>query len=104
MYDRSESAAYKRALGPHAYRIPISAPKSMTGQPYAAGGLLGVGAALLALGEGVMPPTINLHDPDPDCDLDYVPLTARMNDVRSVLVTAMSFGGTHSGVVLRKCN
>jgi 3-oxoacyl-[acyl-carrier-protein] synthase II len=102
MYDRSESAAFKRALGQHAYHIPISAPKSMTGQPYAAGGLLGIGAALLALDRGVIPPTINLDQPDPECDLDYVPLKARLNDVRSVLVTAMSFGGTHSGVVLRK--
>jgi 3-oxoacyl-[acyl-carrier-protein] synthase II len=103
MYDRSESAAYKRALGPHAYHIPITAPKSMTGQPYAAGGLLGVGAALLCIDQGVVPPTINLNDPDPECDLDYVPLQSRLNDVHSVLVTAMSFGGTHSGVVLRKC-
>lgn len=103
MYDRSESAAYKRALGAHAYRIPISAPKSMTGQPYAAGGLLGVAAGLLAISRGVMPPTINLEDPDPECDLDYVPHRSRLNDVRSVLITAMSFGGTHSGVVLRKC-
>ncbi|NUM52813.1 MAG: beta-ketoacyl-[acyl-carrier-protein] synthase family protein [Candidatus Hydrogenedentes bacterium] len=103
MYDRSESAAYKRALGRHAYHIPISAPKSMTGQPYAAGGLLGIAAAILALEHGVMPPTINLDEPDPECDLDYVPHTSRLNDVRSALVTAMSFGGTHSGVVLRKC-
>lgn len=103
MYDRSESAAYKRALGDHAYRIPITAPKSMTGQPYAAGGLLGVCTALLVLNRGVVPPTINLDTPDPECDLDYVPLKSRLNDVNSVIVTAMSFGGTHSGLVLRKC-
>jgi len=102
MYDRSECAAYKSALGAHAKHIPITAPKSMTGQPYAAGGLLGVGAALMCLQRGVIPPTINLDDPDPDCDLDFVPHRARLNDVASVLVTAMSFGGTHSGVVLRK--
>ncbi|MBM3290239.1 MAG: beta-ketoacyl-[acyl-carrier-protein] synthase family protein [Candidatus Hydrogenedentes bacterium] len=103
MYDRSETAAYKRALGARAHQIPITAPKSMTGQPYAAGGLIGIAAALLALNDGVISPTINLERPDPECDLDYVPLRARLNDVRSVLVTAMSFGGTHSGVVLRKC-
>ncbi|MCC6796129.1 MAG: beta-ketoacyl-[acyl-carrier-protein] synthase family protein [Candidatus Hydrogenedentes bacterium] len=103
MYDRSESNAYKRALGDHAYHIPITAPKSMTGQPYAAGGLIGLGAALMCLDHGIISPTINLSEPDPDCDLDYVPNHSRMNDVRSIIVTAMSFGGTHSGVVLRKC-
>ncbi|GMU92724.1 MAG: 3-oxoacyl-[acyl-carrier-protein] synthase 2 [Candidatus Hydrogenedentota bacterium] len=104
MYDRSESRAYKLALGDHAYRIPITAPKSMTGQPYAAGGLLSVGAALLALSEGVIAPTINLDTPDPECDLDFVPHTVRLNDVRTALVTAMSFGGTHSAVALRRMN
>jgi len=102
MYDRSETSAYKKALGAHAHHIPITAPKSMTGQPYAAGGLLGVGAALMCLERGVIPPTINLDESDPECDLDYVPHRARLNDVSTVLVTAMSFGGTHSGVVLRK--
>lgn len=104
MYDRSESRAYKLALGDHAYRIPITAPKSMTGQPYAAGGLLSVGAALLALSEGVIAPTINLDTPDPECDLDFVPHTVRLNDVKTALVTAMSFGGTHSAVALRRMN
>lgn len=104
MYDRSEATAYKRALGRRAYSIPITAPKSMTGQPYAAGGLIGVVAALLCLSRGIIPPTINLDEPDPECDLDFVPHRSRLNDVRSVLITAMSFGGTHSGVVLRKTN
>lgn len=102
MYDRGETNAYKRAFGDAIYRIPISAIKSMVGQSYSAGGLMGVAAGLLALQEGVVAPTLNLEDPDPMCDLDFVPHKARLNDVRTALVTAMSFGGTHSAVVLRR--
>lgn len=104
MYDRCETNAFKRALGARAYRIPISGIKSMTGQAYAAGGLLGLAAALLALNESIVPPTINLDDPDPLCDLDYVPHTARMNDVRCALVSAISFGGTYAATLLRRYN
>ena len=103
-YDRSEVSAYKLALGGQAYRIPITACKSMTGQPYSAGGILNVGTALFALQEGIMPPTINLEDPDPACDLDFVPKKARYNDIHAMLVTAMSFGGTHGALVMRKTN
>lgn len=104
MYDRCESNAYKRVFGERAYRIPISAIKSMTGQAYAAGGLLGVAAALMTLNRGVVPPTINLEDPDPLCDLDYVPNQSRLNDVDTALVTTISFGGTYSASVLRRMN
>ncbi|MBI2435639.1 MAG: beta-ketoacyl-[acyl-carrier-protein] synthase family protein [Candidatus Hydrogenedentes bacterium] len=102
MYDRGETNAYKRAFGEAAYRIPISAVKSMVGQSYSAGGLLGVAAALMALNQGVVAPTLNLEDPDPLCDLDFVPRQSRLNDVSTALVTAMSFGGTHSATVLRR--
>ena len=102
MYDRCETNAMKRALGEHAYRVPITAVKSMTGQAYAAGGLLGVASALLPLNKGVVPPTINLESPDPECDLDYVPQRARLNDVRTALVLAISFGGTYAACVLRR--
>ena len=104
MYDRSETNAYKTALGDRAYRIPISAIKSMLGQPYAAGGMMGIAAALMALAEDTIPPTINLTDPDPECDLDYVPNSARLNDVNTAMVCAISFGGTHSAAVLRRVN
>lgn len=104
MYDRCETNAYKRSLGDRAYRIPISAVKSMTGQAYAAGGMLGVVAGLLPLDEGIVPPTVNLDDPDPLCDLDYVPNEYRMNDVHMVLVTSISFGGTYSAAILRRAN
>jgi len=103
-YDRSETNAYKDALGRYAYRIPITACKSMTGQPYSAGGIFNVGTALFALDSGIMPPTINLDEPDPMCDLDFVPKIARYNDVQVMLVTAMSFGGTHGALVMRKRN
>jgi 3-oxoacyl-[acyl-carrier-protein] synthase II len=104
MYDRCETNAYKHSLGRRAYRIPISAVKSMTGQAYAAGGMMGVAAALLPLNEGIVPPTVNLEDPDPVCDLDFVPNHARCNDVRTALVAAISFGGTYSAAVLQRMN
>lgn len=101
-YDSCETAGYKAALGDHAYRIPICAPKSMIGQAYATGGLLSVASGAMTLQTDIVPPTINLHDPDPECDLDYVPLVSRLNDVENVLITAMSFGGTHSAAVLKR--
>ena len=104
MYDRSETNAYKQALGAAAYRTPVSAVKSMIGQSYSAGGLFGVAAALMSFGTSVIPPTLNLEDPDPLCDLDYVPQSARLNDVQTALVAAMSFGGTHTAVVLGRAN
>lgn len=102
MYDRCETNAYKLALGDHAYRVPISATKSMTGQPYSAGGIMSVVSALMAFERGAISPTINLNEPDEECDLDYVPGTVRMNHVNAALVTAMSFGGTHSATVLTR--
>lgn len=104
MYDRSETNSFKLALGDRAYRMPVSAVKSMVGQAYAAGGLFGVAGAMMALNEGVVPPTCNLDEPDPMCDLDYVPHRSRMNDVETALVTAISFGGTFSATVLRRVN
>ena len=101
-YDRCETNAFKHVLGTHAYRAPVSAVKSMIGQSYAAGGLFGVTAATMALYEGVVPPTINLDDPDPECDLDFVPRKARKNDIHAALAVAVSFGGTHSATVLKR--
>lgn len=104
MYDRGETNAYKRSFGPHAYRIPISATKAMTGQTYSVGGFLNVAGALMTINEGIMPPTLNLNDPLPECDLDYVPLRARRNDVDHVLVTTLSFGGTHGAALVSRAN
>ena len=104
MYDRCETNAYKRIFGDYAYRMPISAVKSMIGQAYSAGGMLGLAAGLLALDQGVVTPTINLETPDPACDLDYVSQGARLNDIDTAMITAMSFGGTHSAAVLGRYN
>lgn len=104
MYDKCEANGYKKALEGYAHRIPMTANKSMLGQAYAAGGLLSVSAALMSLERGVLPPTINLHQTHPECDLDFVPGHARVNDIQTALVTALSFGGTHSALLLRNLN
>ena len=102
MYDHCETNAFKSVFGQHAYRMPISGVKSMVGQTYSVGGLFGVASALLAMQEGVVPPTINLDNPDEECDLDYVAGRSRLNDIQTALCVAISFGGTHSAVVLRQ--
>lgn len=99
--DRVETAAMKRALGPAAGAIPMSSTKSMIGHPQGACGAAGVAATLLALGEGFLPPTINLDTPDPECDLDYVPNVARPTDARVALCNCMGFGSKNSALVIR---
>lgn len=99
--DIHESAAFKRSLGQHAYDTPVSGFKSMIGHSLGAIGSLEIAGTLLALEEGIIPPTANLHDPDPDCDLDYVPLVAREKDVDVALTVGSGFGGFQSALVLR---
>ena len=99
-YDASETAGIKRAFGARAWSIPISSIKSMCGQALAASSAMQVVAAALAIGNGVVPPTINYEVPDPGCDLDYVPNHARIARVRTVLVLAHSLGGAHVAMVL----
>lgn len=100
--DKIETVAVKIALGEHAYRIPMSATKSQVGHPQGASGAAGVGAALCAMTTGVIPPTINLDEADPDCDLDYVPNTARHLEVNTVLCNCIGFGSKNSALVLQK--
>ncbi|WP_107657099.1 beta-ketoacyl-[acyl-carrier-protein] synthase family protein [Nocardia suismassiliense] len=100
--DRHETAAVKRALGEHAYRTPISSIKSMVGHSLGAIGSVEIAASALALEYGVVPPTANLHEADPECDLDYVPRVARELDVRTVLTVGSGFGGFQSAMVLRR--
>jgi 3-oxoacyl-[acyl-carrier-protein] synthase II len=100
--DRIETHAIKLALGRHAYRGPMSATKSQVGHPQGASGAAGIGAALMALSEGVIAPTINLDIPDPECDLDYVPNTARQAEVNTALCNCIGFGSKNSAMVLRK--
>ncbi|WP_020497318.1 beta-ketoacyl-[acyl-carrier-protein] synthase family protein [Sciscionella marina] len=100
--DRHETAAFKRSLGEHAYRIPVSGFKSMVGHSLGAIGSLEIVGCLLALEQGVIPPTANLHEPDPECDLDYVPLVAREQRVASALTVGSGFGGFQTAMLLRR--
>ena len=100
-YDVAETNAFKLALRDHAYSIPISSIKSMVGQPIAASGILQAIATSLSVREGIIPGTLNLTTPDPRCDLDYVPGTARAARIRHALANAHSVGGTHSVLVLK---
>jgi act minimal PKS ketosynthase (KS/KS alpha) len=100
--DRHETAAFKRSLGQHAYDTMISGFKSMIGHSLGAIGSLEIAGCLLAFEEGVIPPTANLHDPDPECDLDYVPLVAREKQVDTILTVGSGFGGFQSAMVLRR--
>jgi 3-oxoacyl-(acyl-carrier-protein) synthase len=99
-YDLVETRAFKEALGHAAYNIPISSIKSMIGHAMGAGSVLQVAASCLTLQHGIIPPTINLRTPDPECDLDYVPHKARVARVRRVLLNAHAMGGTHSVLIL----
>jgi minimal PKS ketosynthase (KS/KS alpha) len=98
--DRHETAAFKASLGAHAYRTPISSIKSMVGHSLGAIGSIEIAACALAIDRGIIPPTANLHEPDPECDLDYVPLTAREADVDVTLSVGSGFGGFQSAMIL----
>jgi act minimal PKS ketosynthase (KS/KS alpha) len=98
--DRHETAAFKRSLGDHARRTPVSSIKSMIGHSLGAIGSLEIAACALAIRHDVVPPTANLREPDPECDLDYVPLEARPWPVTEVLTVGSGFGGFQSAMVL----
>jgi minimal PKS ketosynthase (KS/KS alpha) len=98
--DRHETAAVKQSLGEHAYRTPMSSIKSMVGHSLGAIGAIEVVACVLALKHQVVPPTANYETPDPECDLDYVPRTARPRKLRNVLSVGSGFGGFQSAVLL----
>ncbi|MFZ9269393.1 MAG: beta-ketoacyl-ACP synthase II [Candidatus Limnocylindrus sp.] len=101
--DLTETKAIKRALGEHAYKIPISSPKSMVGHLLGGAGAVAGLAAIKAIETGTIPPTINLETPDPDCDLDYVPNTARTNQpVDRVLINGFGFGGQNASALFGK--
>jgi 3-oxoacyl-[acyl-carrier-protein] synthase II len=100
--DVTETLAIKRALGEHAYRVAISSPKSMVGHLLGAAGALSALTAVLAISHGIVPPTINLDNQDPECDLDYVPKVARHMPVTVAMVNAFGFGGQNASLVLRR--
>jgi 3-oxoacyl-[acyl-carrier-protein] synthase II len=99
--DRAETVAIKRVLGEHAYRVAVSSTKSMTGHLLGAAGAVEAIFTILAIRDGVLPPTINLENPDPACDLDYVPGSAREAKVRIALSNSFGFGGTNGSLVFR---
>jgi 3-oxoacyl-[acyl-carrier-protein] synthase II len=99
--DAAETRAIRIALGDDADRVPASSPKSMVGHLIGAAGTLSAMVCLLAMRDGILPPTTNLQTPDPDCDLDYVPLTARKAAVHVAAANAFGFGGQNCVVVLR---
>jgi len=100
--DRIETNALKLALNSNAHQIPMSGTKSQIGHPQGASGAAGLSAALCAMETGIIPPTINLDEPDPDCDLDYVANTARKADVRFALCNCIGFGSKNSALVIAK--
>lgn len=100
--DVSETLAIKLAFGDHAQNLAISSPKSMVGHLMGAAGAVGALAAVMAVYNDVVPPTINLENPDPKCDLDYVPLEARDVKVRAAIANGFGFGGQNGCVAFRK--
>jgi 3-oxoacyl-[acyl-carrier-protein] synthase II len=101
--DVSETLSIKKVFGEHAYKVPISSPKSMVGHLMGAAGAVSSIACVLAIRDGIIPPTINLETPDPQCDLDYVPNVARQAPVRTAMANGFGFGGQNSVAVFRAC-
>jgi len=98
--DRIETNALKIALNCNSHRVPMSATKSQVGHPQGASGACGIATTALALARQILPPTINQHDADPECDLDFVPATGRPAAVRAALCNCLGFGSKNSAVVL----
>ncbi len=99
--DRTETQAIRQAFGAHADALAVSSTKSMHGHCMGASGALEMIAAIGALREGIIPPTLNLDNPDPECDLDYVPHVARQANVSAVLSNSFAFGGSNAVIALK---
>jgi 3-oxoacyl-[acyl-carrier-protein] synthase II len=100
--DIGETLALKKALGDCAYKTPVSSTKSMTGHLLGAAGAIEAVFSLLAIDRSVLPPTINLENPDPQCDLDYVANEARDADIKIAMSNSFGFGGTNATLIFRK--
>lgn len=100
--DRCETAAIKTVFGEHAYKLSISSTKSMTGHMLGGAGGIEAAFSALTLHKGIIPPTINLENPDPNCDLDYVPNIAREQKVNTVMSNSFGFGGTNAVIIMKR--
>lgn len=100
--DKEETRVIKEIFGKAAYMIPVSSIKSMVGNPFGSAGVLQAVGGLMAINEGIIPPTVNYEFPDPECDLDYVPNRARHGNIDTVLINSHGFGGANSALLIRK--
>ncbi|MCX6268821.1 MAG: hypothetical protein NTW16_15965 [Bacteroidetes bacterium] len=100
--DRYETMAIKQVFGDLAYQIPVSSTKSMLGHTIGAAGAIEAIITAMSLKTGILPPTINYDQPDPDLDLDYVPNTSRAADIKVALSNSFGFGGHNATLVLKK--
>ncbi len=102
--DRQETKAIKLALGEHAYGLPLSSTKSMTGHLLGAGGALEAAVCIMSIRNGIVPPTINLREPEPGCDLDYTPNKSRNHKVNVAMSNSFGFGGHNSVLIFANCD
>jgi 3-oxoacyl-[acyl-carrier-protein] synthase II len=100
--DATETQAVKAVFGEHAKKVPVSATKSMTGHLLGAAGSTEAIFTILSLRDGILPPTINYEEPDPECDLDYVPNVARRKPIQTAMSNAFGFGGTNATLIFKK--
>ena len=101
-YDLNETVAVKKAFGELAYRIPVTSIKPVTGQSFSVTGILQTITSLLVLNRGIIPPTINHYNPQPNCDLDYVPNYYRSSEVNNALINSLGYGGGHTALIVSK--
>jgi 3-oxoacyl-[acyl-carrier-protein] synthase II len=102
MNDKLETVALKKVFGEYAYELPVSSTKSMMGHLLGAAGAVEAAICVLALQNGIMPPTVNYETPDPDCDLDYVPNVARSQSLEAVMTNSLGFGGHNASLIFRR--
>ncbi len=100
--DRIETIAIKKVFGAHARQLAVSSSKSMLGHMLGAGGAVEAIISILAISEGIIPPTINFHHTDPECNLDYVPNTMRVQDIKTALSNSLGFGGANASLIFRR--
>ena len=101
MNDKFETIAMKKMFGDHAYDLTVSSTKSMTGHLLGAAGGIEAGFSVLSIMEGVIPPTINIDEPDPDCDLNYTPNTAALQAIDVTMSNSLGFGGHNASLVFK---